>query len=257
MSKHLDGKTAIVTGGGRGIGEAIVYRFAREGANVVVASRSIGQEVADRVVSEGGKAVFIQTDVADPAAVRRMVGAAVDEFGGLDILVNNAAVASFPYRAEATDLTLEAWRELFSVNLDGVLLCAQEAARQMIAQGRGGRIVNISSIMGTLGVRTGAAYQVAKRAVNGLTASLAIDLTPHGIVVNCIAPGWVDTRHNVETVKTPEWHQKYIATGRLPIKRQASPAEIAAVALFLSGDDCSYVVGQTLVVDGGLSLTLE
>ena len=254
---RLKGKTAIVTGGGRGIGEAIVYRFAREGANVVVASRSIGQEVARRALEKGGKAVFVQTDVANPDSVKEMVRTAVDQFGGLDILINNAAVGSTLYAAEIQDLSLEAWHELFSVNLDGVLLCAQAAAKQMIDQGRGGRIVNISSIMGVLGVRGCAAYQVAKRAVNGLTASLAIDLMPHGIVVNCIAPGWVDTRHNVETVKTPEWHQKYIATSRLPIKRQASPAEIAAVALFLSSDDCSYVVGQTLLVDGGLSLTLE
>ena len=257
MKMRLEGKTSIVTGGGRGIGEAIVYRFAQEGANVVVASRSVGEEVARNVVSDGGNAVFVQTDVADPESVKRMTRTAVDRFGGVDILINNAAVPAFPYAVNIQDLTLEALHELFSVNLDGALLCAQEAAKQMIAQGRGGRIVNISSIMGFLVVPRLSAYQIAKWALHGLTASLAIELIPYGIVVNCIAPGWIDTRHNVETAKTEEWYQKYIKTGRLPVRRQATPAEIAAATLFFASDDCSYVVGQTLVADGGLNLTLE
>ena len=219
---RLEGKTAVITGGGRGIGEAIVHRFAKEGANVLVASRSVGEEVAAEVVADGGNAAFVQTDVADPASVKRMLRAAVDHFSGIDILVNNAAVAAYPYASDVQDLKLEAWRELFSVNLDGVLLCAQGAAKHMMAQGRGGRIVNISSIVGLVGVPKLSAYQVAKRAVMGLTASLGMELIPYGIVVNCIAPGWVDTRWNVEAVKTQEWHDKYIKTGRLPIRRQAT-----------------------------------
>jgi len=254
---RLQSRTAIVTGGGRGIGKAIVHRFAQEGANVVVASRSVGQEVASQVVADGGKAVFVKTDVSDPTLVKQMVRTAVEHFGGVDILINNAAVPAFPYADDIQNLKLEAWHELFSVNLEGALLCAQEAAKQMIAQGRGGYIVNIGSIMGLLGLPRLSAYQVAKRALMGLTSSLAIELIPYDIVVNCIAPGWIDTRHNVETVKTQEWHDKYIKTGRLPIRRQASPAEIASVALFFSCEDCSYVIGQTLLVDGGLSLTLE
>ncbi len=254
---RLKGKTAIITGGGRGIGEAIVYRFAREGANVLVASRSVGEEVAQRVTSDGGNAAFVRTDVSDPESVDHMIGAAIQHFGRIDILINNAAVASYPYASDIQDLQLEAWRELLSVNLDGVLLCAQAAAKQMIAQGSGGRIVNISSIVGLIGVPKLSAYQVAKRAVMALTASLGMELIPHGIVVNCIAPGWVDTRWNVEAVKSQDWHDKYIKTGRLPIRRQASPDEIASVALFFASDDCSYVIGQTLVADGGLTLTLE
>ncbi len=256
---RLEGKTAIITGAGRGIGRAIAKRFSMEGAQVVVAEidSPCGKEVTDEILAEGGQALFVHTDVADPISVARMVASTVERCGGVDILINNAALASFPFAADIQNLPLEKWRKLFSVNLDGVLLCAQAAARQMIAQGKGGRIVNISSIMGLLGVPRLAAYQVAKRAVLGLTSSLALELIQHGIVVNCIAPGWIDTRWNVDTVKTQEWHERYIETGRLPIRRQASPDEVAAVALFFSSDDCSYVVGQTLLVDGGLTLTLE
>ncbi|MCL5997014.1 MAG: SDR family oxidoreductase [Chloroflexi bacterium] len=252
---RLHNKTAIVTGGGRGIGEAICYRFAREGANVVVASRSIGEHVAQKIRDEGGKAVFLQTDVARPDSVERMVQTTVENFGGVDILVNNAVLASFPYAANVWELELDAMHELFSVDLDGALLCAQAAARQMIAQKRGGRIVNISSIMAFLNAPRLSAYHVAKRALNGLTESLALELIPYGIVVNCVAPGWIDTRWNVETVKTQEWQDKHIKGGRLPIARQASPDEVAGVVLFFSSDDSSYVIGQTLIVDGGLSLT--
>ena len=255
----LGEKTAIVTGGGRGIGKAIAHRFAREGARVVIAEIDVpfGEEAAHEIGVTGGEAIFVHTNVADRNSVEGMVASAVDRFGGVDILINNAVLPSFPYAADIQDLALDAWHELFSVNLDGVLLCSQETAKQMIAQGRGGHIVNISSIMGLLGVPRLSAYQVAKRAVMGLTASMAIELISHGIVVNCIAPCWVDTRWNVETVKTQEWHDKYIKTGRLPIRRQATTDEIAAVTLFFSSDECSYIVGQTLLVDGGLSLTLE
>jgi 3-oxoacyl-[acyl-carrier protein] reductase len=259
MIMRLEGKTAIVTGAGRGIGRAIAFRFAAEGARVVVAEidTSFGEEVATEITSAGNQAYFVHADVSDPASVQDMVERTIARFDGVDILVNNAALASYPFAADIQDLSLEAWHKLFSVNLDGVLLCAQMVGKQMIAQGRGGRIVNISSIVGLLGVPRLAAYQVAKRAVMGLTASLALELISYGIVVNCIAPGWIDTRWNVEAVKTQEWYDKYIKTGRLPIRRQASPDEVAAVALFFSCNDCSYVVGQTLIVDGGLSLTLE
>ena len=256
---RLEGKTAIITGAGRGIGRAIAHLFANEGARIVVAEIDApeGEEVAQEITVAGGQATFKQTDVADRSSVVSMVAAALDIFGSVDILINNAALPAFLYAAEVQDLNMDAWHKMFSVNLDGVLLCSQEIGKQMIAKGRGGRIVHISSIQGLRGVPRFAAYQVAKRAVIGLTESMAMELITHDIVVNCIAPGWVDTRWNVETVATQAWHDKYIKTGRLPIQRQASPDEIAAVALFFSSDDCSYVVGQTLIVDGGLSLTLE
>jgi NAD(P)-dependent dehydrogenase (short-subunit alcohol dehydrogenase family) len=256
---RLQDKTAVITGAGRGIGLAIARRFAGEGARVVIAEIEAGlaQEAAQSIVAAGGQALALPTDVADPESVAQMVRGAAERFGAVDILVNNAAFAGYPFAADIQDIPLESWRKLFSVNLDGVLLCAQAAARQMIAQGRGGRIINIASIMGLLGVPRLAAYQVAKRAVMGLTSSLALELVPHGIVVNCIAPGWVDTRWNEAAVQTPEWRDKYLKTGRLPIRRQATTDEIASVALFFASDDCSYVIGQTLIVDGGLSLTLE
>jgi NAD(P)-dependent dehydrogenase (short-subunit alcohol dehydrogenase family) len=258
-TSRLQNKTAIITGAGQGIGLAIARRFANEGAHIVIAEidAALAHEAAQAIHDTGGDALALPTDVADPSSIGLMLHATLDRFGSLDILVNNAAFAGYPFADAVQDIPLESWRKLFSVNLDGVLLCSQAAARQMIAQGRGGRIVNIASIMGLLGVPRMAAYQVAKRAVMGLTTSLALELVPHGIVVNAIAPGWVDTRWNVEAVQTPQWHDKYLKTGRLPIRRQATPDEIASVALFFASDDCSYVVGQTLIVDGGLSLTLE
>jgi|WetSurMetagenome_2_1015567.scaffolds.fasta_scaffold00816_10 NAD(P)-dependent dehydrogenase (short-subunit alcohol dehydrogenase family) len=253
---RLKDKVAVVTGGGRGIGEAIVYRFAREGASVVVASRSVGEEVARRVEEAGGKALFVRTDVSDPASVRNLFGIAVDSFGGIDILINNAALRGRDYAFDVQEIPLEAWREMFAVNLDGALLCAQEAARQMISQGRGGRILNISSLMGYRCVPKISAYSTAKRALMGLTSCLATELIPYGIVVNCIALGWIGSGLNVDYFKTEEFHDRYIKTGRLPIGRGASVDEVAGVAAFFAGDDCSYVVGQTLVVDGGVSLTV-
>jgi NAD(P)-dependent dehydrogenase (short-subunit alcohol dehydrogenase family) len=252
----LNNKVAVVTGGGRGIGEAIVYRFAREGASVVVASRSAGEEVADKVAKEGGQSLFVRTDVSDPVSVRNMMNTVVEHFGGVDILVNNAALRGRDYAADVQDITLEAWREMFSVNLDGALLCAQEAARRMIAQGRGGRILNISSLMGYRSVAKISAYSTAKRALMALTSSLAVELIPHGIIVNCLALGWIESGLNVEYFKTAEFQDKYIKTGSLPIRRGAKVEEVASAALFFAGEDCSYVIGQTLIVDGGLSLTV-
>jgi NAD(P)-dependent dehydrogenase (short-subunit alcohol dehydrogenase family) len=134
-------------------------------------------------------------------------------------------------------------------------LASQAAARAMMATG-GGFIVNISSILYRMGVPGLSAYQVAKGAVVTLTRSLAIDLAPYGIVVNAIAPGWIDTRHNVETMATEEWKNTFLDSGRIPLRRPGAPSEIASMALALGTPDCSYMTGQTLLVDGGLNLTL-
>jgi NAD(P)-dependent dehydrogenase (short-subunit alcohol dehydrogenase family) len=248
-------KVVVVTGGGKGIGEAIVCRFAREGASVIIASRSGGQDVAEKIAKRGGNSLFVRTDVSDPFSIKNMMNTVVEHFGGIDILVNNAALRGRDYAAPVQNIELRAWREMFSVNLDGALVCAQEAAKLMISQGRGGRILNISSLMGYRSLPGISAYSTAKSALITLTSCLAVELIPHGIIVNCLALGWIESGLNVEYFKTPEFRNKYIASGSLPIRRGGTVEEVASAALFFAGDDCSYIVGQTLIVDGGLSLT--
>jgi 3-oxoacyl-[acyl-carrier protein] reductase len=254
---RLKEKIAIVTGAGRGIGKAIAARFAQEGAKVMIAEidPDVGQEAEAEIVQSGAVAKSCAADVSEPEQIRGLVRQTVEAFGGVDILVNNAAIASFPFRANLSELPFESWRTMMKANLDGVMLMSQAAAMEMINR-RWGRIVNISSITCLMGTPGLSAYQVAKGAVVTLTRSLAIDLAPHGIVVNAIAPGWIDTRHNVETMASPEWQNNYIKSGRIPLARAAKPEEVASIALLLASEDCSYMTGQTLIVDGGLSLTL-
>ena len=254
---RLSGKSAIVTGAGRGIGKAVAERFAREGAAVVIAE--IDGPVAKAAageISAGGAAVFAEeVDVAEADQVQALVERTVNRLGKLDVLVNNAAIASFPFKANLAELPLSSWHTMMKKNLDSVLLTSQAAARAMIPTG-GGFIVNLSSILFCLGVPGLAAYQVAKGAVVTLTRSLAIDLAPYGILVNAIAPGWIDTRHNVETMATDEWKKTFVESGRIPLRRAGAPSEIASMVLALSTPDCSYMTGQTLLVDGGMNLTL-
>jgi NAD(P)-dependent dehydrogenase (short-subunit alcohol dehydrogenase family) len=254
---RLKEKVAIVTGAGRGIGKAIAARFVQEGAKVMIAEidPEVGREAEAEIVKSGGVAKSCATDVSDSDQIRELVRRTVEAFGGVDILVNNAAIASFPYRANLSELPLESWRTMMKANLDGVMLMSQAAAVEMIPR-RWGRIVNISSITYLMGTSGLSAYQVAKGAVVTLTRSLAIDLAPYGIVVNAIAPGWIDTRHNVETMASPEWQNNYIKSGRIPLARPAKAEEVASMALVLASEDCSYMTGQTLIVDGGLNLTL-
>lgn len=256
-SGRLAGKAAIVTGGGRGIGRAVAERFAREGANVMIAEieGSVGDQTAAELSNEGRTVIAAEVDVAEPHQVESLMAHAVKTFGKVDVLINNAAIAAFPFHANVWELPLLSWHAMMKNNLDSVLLTSKSAASAMMQTG-GGYIVNISSILYLLGVPGLSAYQVAKGAVVTLTRSLALDLAPYGIIVNAIAPGWIDTRHNVETMASEGWQKTYIESGRIPLRRPGAPSEIASMALALSTADCSYMTGQTLLVDGGLSLTL-
>lgn len=243
----LEGKAAIVTGGAQGLGLAIAERLAAEGAAVVLADRDEAgaKRAAEALVKDGRRSEACGVDVSRPEQVSAMVETALARFGRLDILVSNAGIGG---THAFLDEPLEHWNAVIGVNLTGVFLCGQAAARVM-AKGGGGRIVNIASISG---IRAGVgrtAYGSAKAGVIQLTKQMAIELAPHGITANAIAPGPVDTALAIRD-HTPETRSAYNAM--VPMHRYGTPEEIAGAVAFLCGPDATYVTGQTIAVDGGL-----
>jgi len=246
---RLTGQVAVVTGAARGIGRGIALRFAREGASVVLADTdaAAGAITAAEIAASGGTASFVHCDVADEAQVEALAAAAVDRYGSLDILVNNAGIA-LCYEPFFT-LTRASWQRVLDVNLTGVFLCSQAAARRMRESGRGW-IVNISSVNAVRPEADVAHYAASKGGVAALTMAMARDLGPLGILVNAIAPG------PIHTERTELWdaeHREAIgeALARLPVRRRGETDEVAAAAVFLASAEGSYVCGHTLVVDGG------
>lgn len=256
---RLEGKVALVTGGARGIGYAIAGRFTQEGASVAV--MALHAESASRAAEEltrtGGSATAIAGDVSDENDVQEAVGAAVATFGRLDIMVNNAATIAIGPLVETSTQT---WDEVARVNLRGVFLGCREAARQMIAQGDGGRIINASSGAGRRGNAFIGPYAASKFGVIGLTQSLAVELAPHRITVNAYCPGhvtstpmWelIDNRLSSLTGQEPG-AAKRSAEREAPLGRAARPEEVAAAVLFLASDEAEFVTGESLLIDGGL-----
>ncbi|HKG26743.1 MAG TPA: L-iditol 2-dehydrogenase [Thermomicrobiales bacterium] len=253
----LANKVAIVTGGAQGIGRAISLRFAQEGARVAVADlRQEGaQQVADEIGGAGGQAVAVAVDVADQQQVQGMVDETVARFGGVDVLVNNAGVIRITPFLEITE---EEWDSVFSVNCKGLLWCAQAAARQMVAQGRGGKIINLASQAGRRGEALVLTYCASKACVISMTQSMALALAPHKINVNAIAPGIVDTplwewndRRFAELLGWEIGEPKRRFTEQIPLGRIEQPEDVAGAALFLASADADYITQQTLNVDGG------
>jgi D-sorbitol dehydrogenase (acceptor) len=254
---RLEGKVAAITGAGSGMGKAIAHAFAREGAKVVVAdlNRAAAEQVADDIGGAGGEAVAVEVDVRDQAQAQAMVDAAVEFFGGLDILVNNAGVGKIIPFLETTD---EDWDFMFDVNCKGMLWCSQAAARQMIAQGRGGKIINLASQAGRRGEALVLAYCASKACVISMTQSMALALAEHKINVNGIAPGIVDTPFWVEVdkqfAKLLGWEigepkRRFVES--IPFGRIEQPEDITGAAIFLASADSDYMTQQTLNVDGG------
>jgi NAD(P)-dependent dehydrogenase (short-subunit alcohol dehydrogenase family) len=245
---RLSGRHAIVTGAARGIGKGIAERFAREGAKVTLADTNAeaGEAVADEIAKAGGEALFVTCDVGDKASVEALIADAVETHGDLDIMVSNAGIIA---AGDFLELAEEDFDKVIRVNLKGVFLTGQAAARQMVKQGHGGAIVNMSSINSVVAIPNQAPYVTAKGGVQQLTKVMGLALIPHGIRVNAIGPGTIATEM-AATIMTDETARRTIMS-RTPIGRLGEVDEIASVAVFLASDDASYMVGETVMADGG------
>ncbi|MDE2816740.1 MAG: SDR family NAD(P)-dependent oxidoreductase [Chloroflexota bacterium] len=248
MPNLLVGKSAIVTGAASGIGRAIALAFLREGASVLGADLNLDglKETADLGKEHEPAFLTHRCDVTQRADVEATVERAVAEFGKLDIM---AAIAGIAMEHDFVDIEDEDWHRTAAVNMHGVYLCDQVAARQMVEQGSGGRIINMSSVNGLMGEEELAAYNTSKGAVTLLTKSAAIDLAKHEITVNCLAPGYIRTPLNEEGIADEAWITEYLK--RVPFRRVGEPEEVADCAVFLASDLSRYVTGHALVVDGG------
>jgi NAD(P)-dependent dehydrogenase (short-subunit alcohol dehydrogenase family) len=250
MVQLLEDKVALVTGAAQGIGRAIAETYAEHGAHVVVSDIQAegASAVAEGIHARGGpRAVDLCLDVADPESVQQAIETTVATFGRIDILVNNAGVLR-PHLI--VDFPLEDWELIFRVNVRGTFLCSQAAARQLIAQGQGGCIINIASASASKADREESAYCASKAAVVGLTRVLALELGPYGIRANAILPGATDTEMLRElTGQVPGIREELLA--KTPLGKIATPRDQAKVAVFLASDLAGHVTGEQLVVSGG------
>ena len=245
---NLSGKSAIVTGAASGIGREIALTLAANGAQVTVADINPegAASVAGQIAESGGMAVVAQVDVTDSERVNSMVEAATSAFGSLDILVN---VAGFGFNSRIVDMREEDWDLVLGVNLKGQFLCCRAAARRMIEQGQGGRIVNIASTAANNARYEGGAYCAAKAGVVQLTKVLALELGEYGITVNAVGPGFTETPATVES--SDEYRSNFLA--QVPAGRSGRTSDIANAVLFLASPLSEYVNGQAIYVDGGYS----
>ena len=246
---QLAGRVALVTGAGRGFGRAIALAFAREGADVVVnynASGAAAEEAVGEIESLGRRALAVQTDVAREEAVRAMIESALERFGRLDVLVNNAGIMSRGVFAEAP---MRDYESMWAINVTGTMLCTQYALRPMV-KARYGRIINLSSQLARAGVGRGgfAAYAATKGAIEAFTRAIALEYGAHGITVNAIAPGGIDTDMS-RSVMTPEYRARRIQ--ELPVRHLGQVEDVAYCAVFLAAEAAHYLTGQVLQPNGG------
>jgi NAD(P)-dependent dehydrogenase (short-subunit alcohol dehydrogenase family) len=246
-SFDLNGKVAVVTGGGQGIGEGIAKNLAAAGASVVVAARHVDrvQRVVDEIVADGGQALAVPTDVTDRAALVALGDAAVETFGGLHVWVNNAGGS--PLRSPLSELDEEAWDACLRLNLTAVWMASVIAAKRMT---EGGTIINISSPAGDRGVPGSGHYAAAKAGVNSLTKTLSLELAPL-VRVNGISPGYVPTEVMMTALDVDEAALEEMAQKRIPLKRLGTPDDMGSTAVYLASAAGSWVTGQTIIVAGG------
>jgi len=247
---RLQGKTAVVTGAGTGIGQAIALAFAKEGASVVVdyvGNASVAEDTLNKINALGGKAVGVAADVSNPDHVSALLQQTLAAFGRLDILVNNAGIEK---KFAFVDYPFEEWQKILAVNLTGTFLCSQGAAKQMIAQGGGGRIINISSIHEDLAFPLNAPYTATKGGIRMLMRTIAVELAPHQITVNNIGPGAIFTPIDLDVENDSKLNDQILA--EIPMGRWGKPEEVAQLAVYLASDDAAYVTGSTHFIDGGM-----
>ena len=247
---RLDGKTAIVTGGGRGLGRYMAEALSDAGANVVLCARKREplEEVRREIEARGGRAIALECDVTEPESVEKVVAAAEEDFGGVDVLVNNSGAT---WGAPAAEMPLDKFDQVVSVNVRGTFLMAQAVGRHMIETGSGGNIINISSVAALVGghpdyMQT-VGYNSSKGAIISMTRDLATSWAPHGITVNAIAPGWFPTRMSGGLI---EKFEDRMLDG-IPLHRFGNPEDLKGVIVFLASPAAAYMTGQTVVVDGG------
>lgn len=249
---RLKDKVAIITGGGSGFGEVTGHLFASEGAAVMIAdiNGTAAQAVAEAIQAKGGTAAYVEANVASSESTEAMAKATLASFGQVDILFNNAGIEGWGSVVDADEAV---WERIFAVHVRGAFLCSKHTIPAMIKRGKGGSVINVSSVAGLVGLQNMAAYSAAKGAIISLTRSMAADFAQHKIRVNCIAPGTAMTPLGKRLIEndTPEKLAQRLS--RYPLGRFAEPEEIANSVLYLASDDSSYTTGSCLVMDGGLT----
>ncbi len=249
MPFDLTGKTAIVTGASRGLGQYFGRALARAGADLIVTSRRVSdlQAFQAEIEAVGRRALALELDVRDPASIRSMAEQALSSVAKIDILVNNAGCN---VRKPAVDVTWDDWNLVLDTNLRGSFFVAQAFAPHMIANGYG-RIINIGSVTSVFGYAGIGPYCASRGGIKQVTMSLADEWGPHGVTVNCLAPGWFKTQQNAVLYENERWVE-YL-TDRIPLKRPGQPKDLEGAVVFLASDASAYITGQTLLVDGGIS----
>ncbi|MDQ2866701.1 MAG: SDR family oxidoreductase [Candidatus Eremiobacteraeota bacterium] len=247
----LQNKVAIVTGGDTGIGAAIAIAAAQEGARVAidyVGDAGPANELVDRIENFGGTARAIEADVAKSDEVAHLIEEAARYFGRVDIMVNNAGIEE---KHPFLEMPFDVWNKVIAVNLTGAWLCSQTAAKQMVRQKTGGRIINISSVHEELAMPTNAPYCASKGGIRMLMRTIAVELAPYGITVNDVCPGAVDTPMDAKLKRDTKKYNALL--DEIPLHRMAAPSEIASLCVFLASDDGAYITGASYIIDGGMT----
>jgi len=249
MTRELEGKVGLVTGGTSGVGRETSVLFAKSGAKVVIAGRREpeGEETIELIRAAGGEGLFVKADVSKVSEVEALIQKAVERFGRLDVAFNNAGIEGV--WAPIIKQSEEDWDRTIQVNLKGVWLCLKYEIKQMVKQGKGGAIVNMASITGLVGSAGAAAYSASKHGVIGLTKSTALEMARSGIRINAVCPGVIETSMSERLFGAPNVH-KYVLSCH-PVGRFGRPAEVAEAVVWMCSDRASFMTGQCMVLDGG------